>query len=92
MGASSFNHVAKEYDILIEFQGEQHFEPKTKNRMFGSENAYEEYLKIKANDEIKLKWCGYNNKKLILIHYKNIGNIENYLEDKIKQTPKIGAC
>lgn len=79
-----FDFYLQDYDILIEFQGEHHFEPKTKNRMFGANNPYEEYLKIKHNDDIKSRWCEENDKKLILINYKDINKLEKILDDKIK--------
>jgi hypothetical protein len=65
-----FDFYLYEYDVLIEYQGEQHFAPKSKNRMFGASNPIEEYNKIKINDEIKSKWCIDNNMKLIEISYK----------------------
>lgn len=79
-----FDFYLQDYDILIEFQGEHHFEPKTKNRMFGANNPYQEYLKIKHNDDIKSRWCEENGKKLILINYKDINKLEKTLDDKIK--------
>ena len=65
-----FDFYLYEYNILIEYQGEQHFVPKSKNRMFGASNPMAGYNKIKVNDEIKSKWCIDNNMKLIEISYK----------------------
>jgi hypothetical protein len=79
-----FDFYLDDLDILIEFQGEQHFEPRTKGRMYGASNPYEEYLKIKKNDDIKKDWCQVNGKKLIVIHYQDIKRIEEILDNELK--------
>ncbi len=66
-------------DILIEYQGEQHFPPKSKNRMFGASNANKQYELIAFRDKIKLNWCLKNNKKLIVISYKDISRVDDIL-------------
>lgn len=74
-----FDFYLYDLDILIEYQGEHHFEPKSKTRMFGASNVQIAYLKIKHNDEIKLNWCRDNNKKFLVINYKDINKIEEIL-------------
>ena len=80
-----FDFYLDDLDILIEFQGEQHYEPRTKGRMYGASNPYEEYLKIKKNDDIKKDWCQVNGKKLIVIHYQDIKRIEEILDNELKK-------
>jgi hypothetical protein len=80
-----FDFYLDDLDILIEFQGEQHFEPRTKGRMYGASNPHEEYLKIKKNDNIKKDWCQVNGEKLIVIHYKDIKRIEEILDNELKK-------
>ena len=78
MGASSFNHVAKEYDILIEFQGEQHYK-EFKNH-FKAAGGLEG---IKERDEIKKKFGLLNNFNYIEISYKEFNQIKTILKNKI---------
>lgn len=58
---------------LIEYQGEQHYEP---IEVFGGE---EKYIKTKTNDLIKKKYCEKKNIKLIEIPYWQFDNIENII-------------
>ena len=75
----SFDFYIEHKNILIEFQGEHHYPPKNKTRMFGAKNVYSAYNKVKINDQIKQDWCVLNNKNLILIDYRNIDEIEEIL-------------
>jgi hypothetical protein len=71
-----FDFYLNDFNILIEFDGKQHFEPV---EMFGGLN---EYLKLKINDEIKNNYCLNNIIKLIRIKYnqpKQMIDLENYL-------------
>ncbi len=76
-----FDFYLTDYDILIEYDGEQHFE---NNGLFGAFNTEEKLKKQKEYDTIKNNWCKNNNKKLIRISYKdyNILN-KNYLKGVI---------
>jgi hypothetical protein len=58
---------------LIEFDGEQHFNPRD---FFGGEEAF---LKRQENDQIKDKYCHNNNIKLLRISYIDINKIEEIL-------------
>lgn len=62
---------------LIEYQGKQHFEPRSK---FGGIKAFEY---IVTNDKIKRDYCKRNNIKLYIISYK---------EDLIKKLEEIKEC
>ena len=65
-------------NVLIEFQGIQHYEPIN----FGGD-----YLKIfedlKKHDVIKKSWCVKNNFQLLEISYKDFDNIELILEKEV---------
>lgn len=65
------------YNILIEYQGEQHFKS---IEVFGGDERFE-YQKI--NDEIKRKYCLENNIELMLITYLDLNNIEEIIKNKI---------
>ena len=73
-----FDFYLPDYNLCIEFDGVQHFEPVNK---FGGEEA----LKInKEKDSIKNKFCKDNNIDLLRIHYTEINNITNIIKEKLK--------
>ena len=65
-------------DLLIEFDGIQHFKPV---KAFGGEK----YLKdVQINDLIKNEYCFENNKYLLRICYKNLKNVKEILSNYLK--------
>ena len=67
LGLQSLDFYLPQYDIAIECQGEQHYEP---IKQFGGNN---EYLKIKERDQRKKQLCEENGVKLLYYtHYKNV--------------------
>lgn len=64
-----------EYNLYIEFQGEQHFKPID---FFGGEDYLE---KIKYNDLLKKEIIERNGSKLLYILYIDINNINSILRD-----------
>jgi len=72
-----------EHDIVIEYDGKQHFEPTT----FGgiSNERAEENLKIlRENDKLKDDFCTENDFRLIRISYKDFSNILSILSTKLE--------
>lgn len=68
-----FDFYIKNYNVCIEYDGEQHYEP-----IYGEEN-----LKIvQRHDEIKNDYCRKNNIPLIRIPYWERDDISNYLFDE----------
>lgn len=65
-----FDFFLPEYNILIEYQGSQHYE--TSNSGWNTKEKLTNQIK---RDKIKKQWCINNNKKLIKISYKNFNNI-----------------
>ena len=66
------------YNICIEYDGLQHFEPCT----FGgvSQNKAQKAFELtKIKDNIKTEYCKNNNIKLIRISYKDYKDIENII-------------
>lgn len=59
----SFDFYLPDYNMVIEFQGIQHYEPV---EVFGGQNAFE--LQVK-HDKIKSNYCKQNNIRLICIKY-----------------------
>lgn len=77
-----FDFYLPEYNILIEYDGKQHFMPVN---FYGcsNEKAEKTYLYSKHSDEIKNKYCLDNNIRLIRIPY-TIKNIEDYLNNELQ--------
>ena len=68
-----FDFYLPDLNILIEYDGQQHFRP---IKYFGGEEAF---LKTRQNDKIKTSFAKSNNINLIRISYKEFDNIENVL-------------
>lgn len=69
----SFDFYIPNKNVLIEYQGEQHFHS---IKFFGGEAKY---LKQIENDSIKREFCKNNNFILLEIEYFNYNNIEDIL-------------
>lgn len=72
-----FDFYLPDYNLCIEFDGQQHFTPYEK---FGGQKTFDN-LKIK--DNIKNEYCINNNIDLLRIPYTEINNIEQILKDKL---------
>jgi len=73
-----FDFYLPEINILIEYDGEQHYKPKAFHKC-SKEKAEKSFLELKQNDEIKNKYCIDNNIRLIRIPYTE-KNIEEFLK------------
>ena len=71
-----FDFYLPEQNLLIEYDGEQHFRPAAWQK---DQNATEEFAGIKARDEIKNQFCSKQNYKLVRINYKES------IESRIKE-------
>lgn len=69
-----FDYYLPEYNILLEIQGKQHFEPVSK---FGGDETFKDG---QIRDTIKQEWCNRNNIKLICISYRDLYK-NNYLDN-----------
>jgi hypothetical protein len=77
-----FDFYLSELNICIEYNGEQHYMPKT----FGSvskEKAIKNYNKQLILDSIKENYCIENNIGFIKIPYWDFDNIESILSDRL---------
>lgn len=72
-----FDFYLSMFDICIEYQGKQHYEP---IEYFGGLSGFEE---TKIRDAIKKEFCLNNSIKLIEISYKNERKIEKILNFEI---------
>lgn len=78
-----FDFYLPNYNICIEYDGVQHFEPQDFAGK-GENWAEQQLLSTKNKDEIKSNYCKNNNIKLIRISYLEFNNIEGILENKLK--------
>lgn len=67
-----FDFYLPDYNILIEYDGEQHYGLRF-------EDTIEDFIKRKINDGLKNEYCYFNNIPLIRIPYWKFNNIENIL-------------
>lgn len=75
-----FDFYIPEYNVCIEYQGEQHYRPVN----FGGisdEEAYDNFITTQRHDEIKRNYCSKNNIKLICIPY--FENVGEYLDKNL---------
>lgn len=77
-----FDFYLNDYNICIEYQGIQHFEPRSK---FGGEVDFEKTIK---RDKIKFNFCEKNQIPLLFITYKDDINevLLSYITDILKTT------
>ena len=72
-----FDFYIEELNTMIEYDGQQHFEPVKK---FGGQEAFE---RTQYRDNIKNKYCLENGINLIRIPYWDYKNIEKILDEKL---------
>jgi very-short-patch-repair endonuclease len=68
-----YDFYLPEHNIIIEFNGKQHYEP---IKFFGGQNMFE-YLQ--SRDKIKEQYCLNNQIRLLIFSYKELNQIENLL-------------
>lgn len=73
-----FDFYLPDYNICIEYDGEQHFKP------IKHLGGLDELKRVQRRDGIKNKYCLDNNINLIRIPYWDYKNIEKILIDKLK--------
>ena len=78
-----FDFYLNDYNILVEYQGEQHYRP-VDFAGKGDDWAQSEFIKALERDQIKRNYCKLNNIYLIEIPYWEFGNIEEILKCKLK--------
>lgn len=68
-----FDFYLPDYNICIEYDGEQHF------KLTNHSKTFNDLKNIKSRDKIKTNFCLTNNIKLFRISYINLKKIENIL-------------
>lgn len=77
--ALPFDIFVEKYNLLIEYQGEQHYKPIRRGSMTDSE-ALEQLQITQYHDKIKLEYCQSHNIPLICVPYWEQNNIEAFLK------------
>ena len=69
-----FDFYLPDHNLIIEFDGQQHYEPK-----FGKES----FAITQKHDEIKNQYCKNNNINLLRVPYFEGHNIENIISKQL---------
>jgi hypothetical protein len=77
-GLLSYDFYLPKYNLLIEFQGEQHEHPV---KYFGGE---ERFFRQQEHDKRKREYAKLNNINLLEIWYYDFDNIESILQEKLQ--------
>ena len=81
-GTPRYDFYLPDYNLLIEFDGEQHY--RANNNFW---NTKEKVLRTQEIDQYKNQWALLNNIKLKRIPYSDLNKIDfNYIQDIIKNT------
>jgi hypothetical protein len=78
-----FDFYLPDYNICIEYQGEQHYKP-VDFAGKGIEWARKNFLSVQNHDKIKKDYCLSHNIKFLEIPYWDFDDIENILKQKLK--------
>lgn len=79
-----FDFYLPDYNLIIEYDGKQHFEPVDFSGQ-GISWSKRELKEIKKKDKIKTKYCKDNNINLLRIPYWEFDNIEEILEQTLSR-------
>lgn len=77
-----FDFYIKEFNLCIEFDGEQHYR---ENNYFGGNNIFKETQK---RDKIKNKYCKDNDINLLRIPYWELDSVEDILDEEFERLRK----
>ena len=79
-----FDIYVKDLNLLIEYDGEQHYMPIIRGNM-SAKDAENNLLLTQEHDRIKNQYCEQNNISLIRVPYWENKNIESFLMQQLKQ-------
>lgn len=79
--ALPFDFYLPEYNVIIEYQGEQHYRAIRRGKM-SQEEAFDNLKLIQKHDDIKRTFCANNNIDYIEIPYWENEDIENFIFDE----------
>lgn len=79
-----FDIYVKNLNLLIEYQGEQHYKPIRRGSMT-EEEALEQFKLVQYHDKIKFDYCTNNNIPLICVPYWEQDVIEEFIIEECKK-------
>jgi len=79
----SYDFYLPTYNLLIEYDGEFHYEPINLGKKDSIKSAQIRFKKQKAHDKLKDEYAKNNNIKLLRIPYWDYDNIENILNKNL---------
>lgn len=82
----SFDFYLEQYNLCIEYQGEQHYRPVDFSytpTQEGKEKALKVFKQNQERDEIKREFCRSKGIKLLEISYKKLNKIEQILKNEL---------
>lgn len=82
-GNLSYDFYLPQYNLLIEYQGEQHYKP-VDFHGFKENEAVEQFKKQQIHDQCKREYAKNNNINLLEIPYWDFNNIEEILIKNLK--------
>ncbi len=80
-----FDFYIEQYNLAIEYDGQQHFNPHAYYSGASEEEKQANLTEVQRRDSIKDQWCFDNNIRLIRIAYYDTDNIPNVLEEALMQ-------
>lgn len=86
-----YDFYLPEYNLMIEYDGSQHFEP-TRYHGKGSEQDLIDFKKRQQRDKIKDKYCEDNNIDLLRIPYWESQNIETIINNCLQRLSEKGLA
>lgn len=79
-----FDFFVPSVDLLIEYQGEQHYRPHSFTHDTSKETQEYNLTEVKRRDSIKREYCSNNSLRLLEIPYWDFDNIESILLNELQ--------
>ena len=85
-----FDFYLPKYDLMIEYDGEQHYKPMRYHKDNEDKNI-EDFIKRQKRDEIKNNYCRDNNINLLRIPYYEKENIDSIIINYLQRLNESGS-
>ena len=85
-----FDFYLPEYNLMIEYDGEQHYKPMRYNS--NEEKNISDFYKRQERDNIKTKYCSDNNINLLRIPYYERQNIKSIIVNHLQRLSERGIA
>lgn len=78
-----YDFYLPEFNLCIEYDGQQHFNPRDRSGKLNSNQISEMFDRVKLYDNLKTKYCETHNIGLLRIPYYEFHNIETIIKDRV---------